>query len=116
MIGHVPECEPVYRELARVAARGAQVVVTDFHPAAYALGQRRTFRDGGEVVEVEHHVHTPERQVAAAGVEGLKLQTAADGTIGPAVRGYFDRAGKSALYREGRGQPVVLGLSFVRDG
>ena len=116
VIGHVPECEAAYRELGRVVVPGGRVIVSDFHPAACAAGMRRTFRDGDEVIEVEHHVHPLDRQVAAAGAAGLRLVAAVDGLIGPSVRGYFERAGKLPRYVEQRGMPVVLALSFRRDG
>ena len=116
MIGHVGDCTAVYAELARVAAPGAAIVVTDFHPAAYARGQRRTFRVGDEVLEVEHHLHTRDEQVAAGTAAGLRWLGSAEGIIDPSVRPFFERAGKNALYAEQCGQPVVLGLSFARDG
>jgi malonyl-CoA O-methyltransferase len=116
MIGHVSACDAVYRELGRVAARGARVVVTDFHPEAWRAGFRRTFRDGDEVLEVEHHLHPIEAQVAAAAEAGLVLLTSAEGTVGPSVQRHFERAGKAGAYRDLCGKPMVLGLAFVRDG
>jgi malonyl-CoA O-methyltransferase len=116
MIGHVRDFRQVYSELGRVVARGGHAVVTDFHAAACAAGMRRTFRDGDDVLEVEHHVHTFADQVAAGASAGLRLLASLDGRIGPSVRRYYDSAGKAALYGEHVGTPVVLGLSFVRDG
>nr|WP_166180447.1 class I SAM-dependent methyltransferase [Altererythrobacter segetis] len=115
MIGHLPECEAAYRELGRAAAAGGQVVVTDFHPDAYAAGLRRTFRDGEEVLEIEHYVHTAETQIAAAEKAGLVLSAAAEGVVGPQVRGFYSAAGKAAMYEQQRGRPLVLGLAFRRD-
>jgi ubiquinone/menaquinone biosynthesis C-methylase UbiE len=116
MIGHLPACEPVYRELARVARPHAHVVVSDFHPAAAEAGLRRTFRDREEVVEVEHYVHTAEQQIAAAAAAGLVLMDRAEGKVGPRVRPFYADARKESLYAEQRGRPMVLALSFARDG
>lgn len=116
VIGHVADCRAAYRELGRVTVPGGRVIVTDFHPAACAAGMRRTFRDGEDLLEVEHHVHVPDRHVAAAEAAGLRLVEMADGPIGPSVRGYFERAGKLPLYVKQCGMPVVLALSFRRDG
>jgi len=115
MIGHVPDCRAVYRELGRVAAAGGRVVVTDFHPAAAAAGHRRTFRDGGEELEVEHHVHSAQAQIAAAMDAGLRLLAWADAAVGPSIQAYYERAGRRDAYRRDHGKPVVLGLAFVRD-
>jgi malonyl-CoA O-methyltransferase len=116
VIGHVPDCRVAYGELGRVTEPGGQVIVTDFHPVACAAGMRRTFRDGEQLIEVEHHVHALERHVAAADAAGLRLIAAIDGLIGPSVRGFFQRARKLPLYGQQRGMPVVLALSFRRDG
>lgn len=116
VIGHLADCGAAFRELRRVAAAGGQVVVTDFHPAAYASGLRRTFRDGGEVLEVEHHAHSFEDLVAAGASAGLRLTASAERSIGPSVRGYYDRAEKGDIYAVHRDTPVVLGLAFARDG
>jgi malonyl-CoA O-methyltransferase len=116
MIGHVAQCRAVYRELGRVTATSGRAVVTDFHPAAHAAGMRRTFRDGRDLLEVEHYVHPYLEHVAAAAEAGLRLLALAEGKIGPSVRAYFESAGKQAVYDEHCGLPVVLGLTFVRDG
>lgn len=116
MIGHLPDCRAVYSELGRVTVAGGQVVVTDFHPEAHAAGFRRTFRDGDELLEVEHYPHSLDEHRKAGAAAGLRLAAWADGTIGSSVKCHFKRAGKLARYAEHRGRPVVLGMAFVRDG
>lgn len=115
VIGHLPECEGVYAELARVADQGALLVATDFHPAAYTAGHRRTFRDGvGTIHEVEHYVHTPAAHLAAARAAGLEGVAVREAKIGPEVRCYYESAGRDALYEAHIGLPVVLALAFRR--
>ena len=116
VIGHLPECAPVYAELARVAAPGARLVVTDFHPAAYEAGHRRSFRQGADVYEIEHHVHDLDRHLAMAKAAGWRLSETRSALIGPAARPFYDKAGRSALYAEHEGLPVVLGLAFDCEG
>jgi malonyl-CoA O-methyltransferase len=116
VIGHLPDCAPVYAELARVAASGARLVITDFHPAAYEAGHRRTFRHGAEVHEIEHHVHDLDRHLAAATTAGWRLAESRSAVVGPAARPFYEKAGRSTLYAEHEGLPVVLGLAFDREG
>ena len=116
VIGHLPDCAPVYAELARVADLGARLVVTDFHPAAYAAGHRRTFRHEGQVHEIEHHVHGIDRHRAAAGAAGWRLRETRQAVIGPTARPFYEKAGRPALYTEHEDLPVVLGLAFEREG
>jgi ubiquinone/menaquinone biosynthesis C-methylase UbiE len=115
-IGHVVDCRPVYRELARLADFGARVIVTDFHPAAWAAGHRRSFRHGERRIEVAHHVHSINAQIVAAREMGLALIGTTEATIGPEVRSFYEATDKLALYERDCGLPVVSALAFVRDG
>ncbi|TCS14898.1 class I SAM-dependent methyltransferase [Caulobacter sp. BK020] len=116
VLGHLPECETAYGELARVAAAGATVIVTDFHPVAAAAGHRRTFRDATGVHELEHHVHSVERHLEAARRAGLSLAALREARIGDAARPFYAQAGKLALYRQHLDLPVVLAAAFRREG
>ena len=115
VIGHLAECETAYREMGRVTAVGGHAVVTDFHPAAYAAGMRRTFRDGGEVIEAAHYVHDAETQIAAARAAGLTLIDRAEAAGGATVRPFFEAAGRMDLYEKQSGVPLVSALLFRRD-
>lgn len=115
VLGHLPAIDRAYAELARVADRGATLVVSDFHPAAYEAGHRRSFRSGGDVIEVEHHVQRVEDHLAAAAAAGLSLNEIREAEIGNDVRSFYDRAGRSADYATHIGLPVVLALLFRRE-
>lgn len=114
VIGHLPACAPVYQELARVADANARLVVTDFHPAAFGAGHRRTFRHGGQVHEIEHYVHELADHEAAATAAGWRLAETRSAEIGPDARPFYESAGRGELYREHAGLPVVLALAFDR--
>ena len=115
VIGHLPDCRLAYAELARVADVGAEVLVTDFHPTAHGAGHRRTFRHDGVLHEVEHHLHPARAQIEAARACGLRLVEERQAEIGPKVRGFYERAGRLALYEQHLGLPVVLALAFCRE-
>jgi len=114
MIGHVPDCRPVYRELARVVAPNGRVIVSDFHAVAYAAGHRRTFRAGEQVHEVEHYVHDLATQLRAAADAGLESIAVKEGCVGSTVEHFYRSSRQSDRYREHQGLPVVLALSFRR--
>lgn len=115
MIGHVAQLDTAYRELARAAAPGGKVVVTDFHAEASRAGMKRSFRDGGEHIEIEHHVHDAVAQVAAASREGLALLHSDEARIGPPVRHFYEAAGLTERYERDCGTPIVSALVFVRS-
>jgi malonyl-CoA O-methyltransferase len=116
MIGHVPDAGAVYAELARVAAPGATLIVTDFHPSAAAAGHRRSFRGpDGVVHEIEHHLHPPAVHRRAAVAAGLQLVAPLEGAIGPDVLPFYRNARREPLYAAHLGLPVVLAFAWRRE-
>jgi malonyl-CoA O-methyltransferase len=114
-VGHLERIEPAYRELARVAAAGASVVVTDFHPAAADAGFARAFTDAaGTVHAVRHFRHDVEDHRSAAAAAGLVLSESVDLTVGPVAQPFYEAAGRGLKYLEQRGRPMVLLLRFER--
>jgi malonyl-CoA O-methyltransferase len=116
MIGHVRDVDGVYRELARVCRAGADLVVTDFHPAAVAAGHTRTFRDAaGTVHAIEHHVHSLRDHDRAATAAGLRLVAQREGVVGASIRPFYERAGKPESYAMQEGLPLVLARAYRRQ-
>jgi malonyl-CoA O-methyltransferase len=108
VIGHVRDLELAYSELSRVCRTGGAVIVSDLSAEAFAAGHRRTFRDSrGEVHELEHLVHTLERQVAVARDVGLELEAHGDGVVDSSVKQLYADAGRLMAYEEHRGLPLV---------
>ena len=114
-IGHVADLAAVYRQLARVACPGAQIIISDFHPAAAAAGHLRSFRDGaGRLQVVQHYIHQPVEHERAAADAGLSLKARLDLCVGPAVKPFYTDAGLLEQYERQQGMPVVLALRFRR--
>jgi len=112
-LGHVSDLAAAYRELQRVAAAGARLVVTDFHPDALRAGHRRTFRDAaGAVREVASRAYTPEAHAAAGGAAGFQLAQRREYRVGPEVRRFYDEAGCAERYERDLGLALVFGLEF----
>jgi malonyl-CoA O-methyltransferase len=115
VLGHVRDLAAAYRELGRVAARSATLIVTDFHPAARAAGHERIFRDADGLRHiVEHHDHGIDAHVALAGAAGWRLAARRDLAVGPAVRPFYERAGALDRYAEQAGLALVLLLVLTR--
>ena len=116
VLGHLPDIEEAYAELARACTIGGSVVVTDFHPLAAAAGHRRTFRDGGgELHELEHHVHSLHSHRAAAARAGLEVVESRDGVVSDVVRDFYVRARRLDVYECQLGLPLVLALRCTRS-
>lgn len=114
-MGHVPETDEVYRELARVSAPGAFLVVSDFHPEAVAAGHARTFHDArGRLHAVEHHVHTVADHRRCAGAAGWTPGRILHVPAGSEERPFYERAGRLEQFRRDADLPLVLVMCFHR--
>jgi malonyl-CoA O-methyltransferase len=103
-LGHVRDQGAAMREFARILAPGGTLLLTDFHPAAAALGWRRTFRRDGSVYEVKNYPYT----VELLRCDGLLLDERVDATIGEPERRLFLAAGRPELFADACRIPSVL--------
>ncbi len=111
-IGHVFNVRVLASELARVARPGADVFVTDMHPAARARGWRCAFRCAGRTVEIETFVHALPDLRESFEDEGFRLVKSGDFRLGEPERRIFRIAGKHEMFATARAVPAVLVLHF----
>lgn len=111
VLGHIPNPQLAYRELARVCAPGGYVFVSDFHPDAVAAGHQRTFTGpAGAVYEIEHYVHAGHAQLGVeAGLEPIERQ---DGVVGPSIRDFYLRGIGFKAYKRDAGLKLVAAYLF----
>jgi malonyl-CoA O-methyltransferase len=100
VIGYVPL--DVINELARVSRR---VIVTDMHPDA---GWTRSFRAGGDVIQLQHFNHSIAALDDCAQRAGLVPEWRTEVCFGEPERAIFERAGKNDLFERVRSTPAVL--------
>ncbi|MBI4419967.1 MAG: class I SAM-dependent methyltransferase [Gemmatimonadetes bacterium] len=113
-LSHVRDLRGPYGEFRRVAASGATLIVTDFHPTALRAGHRRTFRGADGVLRaVESHPHTPDAHTAAARAVGFSPTQLREYRVGPQVRPLYEAASYLDRYEEDLGLPLVFGLAYV---
>lgn len=111
VLGHIPNLERAYTEIARVCRPGAIIFVTDFHPDAAAAGHRRTLTDSsGSVYEVEHYIHM--NHIELARESGLSLKECRDGKVGPSIRGFYRNGIGLKAYQRDLGMKLVIAYLF----
>lgn len=110
VIGHMRPVSQAMAGLARLAAPGARVIVTDFHPDALRRGWKRTFKRGADTIEIESDPYS----VAELTHGDLALEEFRELPFGEQERHFFEAAGKSAWFDEMREQPAILIASYRR--
>jgi len=109
-LGHLRPVSAAMGELARLAAPGATVIVTDFHPDALRRGWKRTFHSGGETVEMDSHAYL----ISELRNSRLVLEDFLESGFDEPERALFDAAGKSAMFQQVRGQSAIFVARFRR--
>jgi malonyl-CoA O-methyltransferase len=91
-IGHVQALTAAMAEISRVLRPDGLALLSDFHPAQFGSGGRRSFRDAeGLTFSVEHYLHTADSLRQAADQVGLSLRHVDEAAVpgapspGPAV-------------------------------
>ena len=79
---HLPELQPLYREVARVTKRGGLFVIVGFHPQFLMAGMPTHFnRASGEPITIRSYVHLLSDHVKAALTSGWSLQEMDEGLV-----------------------------------
>lgn len=79
-LGHLPEIETPFAEMARVLKSNGTLLMSDFHPYQFLSGARRTFSTGQQTYEVEHYVHHISTYIAVGQSNELCLTALAEPT------------------------------------
>jgi malonyl-CoA O-methyltransferase len=112
VIGHMRPVSRAMAELARIAAPGARVIVTDFHPDALRRGWKRTFKRGADTIEMESEPYS----ISELAHVDLALEEFRELPFGEQERHFFEAAGKGAWFDEMRERPAILIASYRRRG
>ncbi len=110
VIGHMQPVPQAMAALARLAAPGARVIITDFHPDALRRGWKRTFRSGADTIELESDPYS----IDELRHPDLELEHFREIPFGEEERHFFEAAGKAAWFDENRDQPAILIASYRR--
>ena len=103
MVGDIADLHGWVCELARVLARGGQIVYSDFHPSWAERGWRRTFRTAvGMEHEIAIEAHTIDDHLAAIEAAGLTAIAIRE----PRIKNEPDPAVQS--FRKQWGDPPVV--------
>jgi ubiquinone/menaquinone biosynthesis C-methylase UbiE len=106
-LGYFPDLAIVLGEVARIAVRGARVLLGDVHPDAIARGWSRSFRAGSARYEIEHTPHSLHDIYGSAEAAGLVLEAEDHCRFGGPERLIFERAGKADIFAASAEVPAV---------
>lgn len=107
VIGYLANPRFAIREMARISAPGARIVLSELHPDAAAAGWKRGFRHNGTAYEIEHSPHPVPCLLEAAAEAGLRLDRTEAASFGEPEREIFLRAGRDHLFQDASRVPAI---------
>ena len=113
-LAHLPELQPLARELARVVRPLADLFVTDVHPEGYVKGWQTAFLAGVRTLRIDTYPHPVDRVCQAFEYGGFELVRLTEARLGEPEREIFVRAGKERRFEESCDVPAVLICHFRR--
>ncbi len=102
-------------ELSRITRKDGYVLVTDIHPIAIGSGWRRSFRQGGEVFEIENRAHSIDALLASASRCGLALARMDEPVLGEPERRIFRECGQEHRFESVCATPAIFAMLWRRD-
>jgi ubiquinone/menaquinone biosynthesis C-methylase UbiE len=113
-MSHIQDLRRMALELARVMKSGAEVIVSDLHPEAYARGWRTGFRDARGACQIEMLPTTEKEIVEVFCLHGFEVLSLVQLRLGDAEREICTAAGKSNVFAEAAQIPAVMVCQFRR--
>lgn len=113
-LAHLSELKGLAREVARVAAAGARVLISDLHPQAHAQGWRAGFRDHRGAAEISTWPRSTHELITPWLSAGFIHVNSTECWLGEPERAIFARTGKAHQFEEFCQIPAILILHFQR--
>ena len=114
-LSHFPDLSVVSREFAIALKPGADLVVSDLHPGAYARGWRTAFRYGCTAVEIRTVVNPSRKVLEQFLSSGFDCCDLLSEPLGEPERTLFLQSGRGHLFQPACETPAVFIARFRRN-
>jgi ubiquinone/menaquinone biosynthesis C-methylase UbiE len=113
-VAHIHDLAAAMKEWDRITVPGADIVITDYHPALLAAGGKRTFSHEGKEIAVKNYVHSIETIKELANGTGWELRRFEEIKIDESLKIWYEKQNALATFEKFSGMPVIYGLHFKK--
>ena len=114
-VAHIKDLEEAINAWCRILKNKGEIIITDFHPDALAIGGQRTFTHQKKQIAVENYVHPVREIITFFLANGFHLVSMAERKVDESVRHYYTEQNAMHVYEKFKGMPIIYGLHLRRD-
>jgi ubiquinone/menaquinone biosynthesis C-methylase UbiE len=113
-IAHIKNIREAIAEWCRVLKPVSDIIITDFHPDALALGALRTFRQNNKTLVINNYVHLVQFVRDQLLTNGFRIHDEESRKVDESVAHYYSAKNAMDLYHRFYGVPVIYGFHLTR--
>ena len=113
-VAHIEDIKEALQAWCRIAAKSADVIITDFHPDALAFGGKRTFKHQNKQIAVQNFVHTTTVIKNVFLNNGFYMVAEDEIRVDESLKHYYEKQNALHVYEKFKGFPIIYGLHFRR--
>lgn len=114
-IGHIKNIDQYFQDWNRILKAGGEILITDFHPAAFSAGMKRSFPHKDEVIEVENYLYDIEYLKKIFSELKWEVISIFEKKIDDDVRHLFEKQNFMTAYDRFFGTPLISGIHLKKS-
>ena len=111
-VAHIKNLDEALLSWCRIIKDGGDILITDFHPDALAMGGKRTFKHDGRHIAVRNFVHDVAHIKAALTLKNWEVIHEEQIVIDETLKHYYEQQNALHVYDKFKGMPIIYGLHF----
>ena len=113
-VAHIENIKTAINAWGRILKRSGDVILTDFHPDALAIGGKRTFKHQQTHISVQNHVHPITIISELFKKNGFEVINKLEMNVDESVKHYYADQNALHVYDKFYGRPIIYGLHLRR--
>jgi ubiquinone/menaquinone biosynthesis C-methylase UbiE len=114
-VAHIKNLDDTLLAWCRIVKNDGDILITDFHPEALAMGGKRTFKHQGKSMAVRNFVHHLARIKAVMALKNWQAVGEQQIIIDSTVKHYYEQQNALHVYNKFKGVPIIYGLHFKKQ-
>ncbi|MES2274841.1 MAG: class I SAM-dependent methyltransferase [Bacteroidota bacterium] len=115
-VAHIKNLDDALLNWCRIVKNSGDILITDFHPDALAMGGQRTFKHGNGHIAVRNFVHKLPNIKAVLGLKNWQVVNEKQIVIDESLKHYYESQNALHVYDKFKGMPIIYGLHFKHEG